>query len=355
MKKIYLYIITLFSIATIIILPACSKTSNLINSDSVIQPPVITEDTATIYLAGGCFWGVEGFFQQIPGVLSVESGYANGIGENPSYYDVLGGDREFAETVKITYLPYTVHLEELLLRYFQIIDPLSVNQQGNDIGIQYRTGIYYESEEDLQIIKKIYDYESKRLSSLLAVELEPLKNFYKAEEYHQDYLEKNPKGYCHINLSDAFLPLFPGPDYVKEDSQTLKDRLGKDAYEVVMEGATEPMFSHEYSKEMRRGIYVSAVTGIPLFSSSDKFESGCGWPSFTTPITTDILSYLPDSSLGMTRIEVKDDVYHLGHVFEDGPVERGALRYCINGLSLKFIPEEDLDSWGLSDYKLFIR
>ena len=151
----------------------------------------------TIYLAGGCFWGVQKYFDQFDGVLATEVGYANGPEEAPSYRDVCNSSGH-AETVKVDYDPEVISLTELLGYYFMVIDPLSVNKQGNDRGIQYRTGIYYTDESQLPEIKTVYREQEEKAGAKLAVEMEPLKNFYTAEEYHQKYLDKNPNGYCHI-------------------------------------------------------------------------------------------------------------------------------------------------------------
>lgn len=152
-----------------------------------------------IYLAGGCFWGTEKFFEQFDGVLSTAVGYANGPEEvkNPSYKDVYN-DSGHAETVKVEYDQAMISLRELLHDYFMIIDPVSVNRQGGDIGIQYRTGIYYTDESDLDEIDAVMQEEEKKVGQKLAVEVLPLKNFWTAEEYHQKYLDKNPTGYCHV-------------------------------------------------------------------------------------------------------------------------------------------------------------
>jgi methionine-S-sulfoxide reductase len=151
-----------------------------------------------IYLAGGCFWGTEHYFKQIRGVLNTEVGFANGVGENPSYKQVKTGTTGFAETVHIQYDPSQVSLDLLLEMFFKAIDPLSLNKQGEDEGTQYRTGIYYVDNEDLDVIRKAFAAEQSKYPEPLAVELLPLQNFYTAEEYHQDYLDKNPHGYCHI-------------------------------------------------------------------------------------------------------------------------------------------------------------
>ena len=151
----------------------------------------------TIYLAGGCFWGVQKYFDQFDGVSATEVGYANGPDEAPTYQEVCASSGH-AETVKIDYDPEAISLTDLLNYYFMVIDPLSVNRQGNDRGIQYRTGVYYTDESLLPKIEAVFKAQEEKVGSKLAVEVEPLRNFYTAEEYHQKYLDKNPGGYCHI-------------------------------------------------------------------------------------------------------------------------------------------------------------
>ncbi len=309
------------------------------------------ENIKTIYLAGGCFWGVEGYFQRIKGVVETETGYANGRSTDTNYEKIKETDH--AETVEIKYDMSIISLEEILLHYFRIIDPTSVNKQGNDIGRQYRTGVYYIEDSQLEIINKIFNYEEE-INGKLAVEIASLKNFVSAEDYHQDYLKNNPNGYCHINLGIAYEPLFSGT-YENPDDEEIKKIIDEESYHILRENATERPNSSALNQEYRRGIYVDKITGEPLFSSSDKFESGCGWPSFAKPILTDRIDYREDTSHGMKRIEVRSlsGDNHLGHVFTDGIKEKGGLRYCINGASLKFIPLEDMEKEGYSPYKIF--
>lgn len=306
----------------------------------------------TIYLAGGCFWGVEAYFKKINGIVSTIVGYANGNTNDTNYTHLK--ETGHAETIKIIYDFSLVSLEEILLHYFRIIDPKSVNKQGNDVGRQYRTGIYYTNEKDLKIIEKIMNYETK-LHGELAVEVLPLENFVKAEEYHQDYLYKNPGGYCHVNLALTSEPLF-NEDYSNPDLEEQKKLLDEISYKVMRENKTEQPHSSTLNNEYRKGIYVDKLTGEPLFSSSEKFEAGCGWPSFSKSIMSDTLNYKNDTSFSMNRIEVRSRLgdNHLGHVFNDGPTEKGGLRYCINGSSLRFIRLEDMDKEGYSDYKIFV-
>lgn len=301
-----------------------------------------------IYLAGGCFWGVEGYFKRIEGVVDTACGYANGNSENPSYEDVCRHNTGHSETVRIDFDDEIISLEDLLIYYFRIIDPVSVNKQGNDVGTQYRTGIYYTDEAQMSVIESAIIKEQSKHTEKIAVEVLPLKSFYNAEEYHQDYLEKNPNGYCHINLNLAYEPIVRSEDYKKDDDDVLKNRLTDLQYNVTMNAATERPFDNEFNLNFEKGIYVDITSGEPLFFSTDKFESGCGWPSFSKPIQKDLVKYKEDLSLGRRRIEVRSNSadIHLGHVFNDGPIELGGLRYCINSAALRFIPLKRMKEEG---------
>ena len=320
-------------------------------SDQQPSKKVLNTNKKVIYLAGGCFWGVEGYFKKLPGVYKTEVGYANGKTDDTSYENVASTDH--AETVKVCYDKSVISLEEILLHYFRIIDPLSVNRQGNDIGRQYRTGVYYTDDSDSKIIDKIFHYEEE-LHGPIAVKKSTLKNFIKAEDYHQDYLDKNPSGYCHIDISLSSKPLF-NEKYTMPSDDKLREMLDQTSYNVMRNAATEAPGSSSLNDEFRPGIYVDKITGEPLFCSTDKFDAGCGWPSFSKPITTDKLTEHIDTSHMMVRTEVvsKNSNSHLGHVFDDGPIDKGGLRYCINGAALRFIPFEKMDKEGYGDYKIF--
>lgn len=316
-------------------------------------------DTKEIYFAGGCFWGVEEYFSRITGVQDVTSGYANGHGKNPSYGEVCSGETGYAETVHVKYDPAMVSLETLTRQFFKIINPISVNRQGNDRGSQYRTGIYYTDEADRPVLEKVWKEIQAGYSQPLAVELEALKNYYLAEDYHQDYLRKNPGGYCHINFDSLEdIPTetrnsLEAKYYSKPDDAELHKLLTPAQYNVTQKSGTERAFSGQYWDNEEPGIYVDVVTGEPLFSSADKFFSRCGWPSFTRPISPLVVTEHEDTSFGMARTEVRSRVgdSHLGHVFADGPEDRGGLRYCINSVAIRFIPYEDMDEEGYADLK----
>lgn len=320
-------------------------------SDQKPSKKVLSSNKKVIYLAGGCFWGVEGYFKKLHGVYETEVGYANGKTDNTDYANVAATDH--AETVRVCYDKSVISLEEILLHYFRIIDPLSVNRQGNDIGRQYRTGVYYTDDYDSKIIDKIFHYEEE-LHGPIAVKKSTLKNFIKAEDYHQDYLDKNPGGYCHIDISLSSKPLF-NEEYPLPSEDKLREILDRTSYNVMRKATTEAPGTSPLNNEFRPGIYVDKITGEPLFCSADKFDAGCGWPSFSKPITTEKLTEHIDTSHMMVRTEVvsKNSNSHLGHVFDDGPIDKGGLRYCINGAALRFIPFEKMDEEGYGDYKIF--
>lgn len=238
-----------------------------------------------IYLAGGCFWGLEQLMQSIPGVIDAQSGYANGTGaEDADYETVCTGETGFRETVRVEYDPEQVSLDALLLAYFYVIDPTVKNRQGNDWGSQYQTGVYYTNDAAKETVERIAGIERGRIREF-HVEIGPLINFFPAEEYHQNYLEKHPGGYCHIPRDEiklfSKLRIDPG-DYRKPAAEAIRDKLTDEQYRVTQESGTERPFSNEFWDKFEKGIYVDVVTGEPLFSSTDKFESGCGWPAFSS-------------------------------------------------------------------------
>lgn len=312
-----------------------------------------------IYLAGGCFWGVEAYFERIAGITGVVSGYANGRTENPSYRDVIYKDTGHAETVRVSYDPQRIALDTLLQHFFRIIDPFSLNRQGNDQGTQYRTGIYSQNRhEQAQVAAALAQLQSGHERPVVVENL-PLVHFYPAEDYHQDYLAKNPGGYCHVDLRLAGQPLessrqpaFLAEGYRRPTDETLRRILTPAQYQVTRENATEHAFSHEYDNLFEPGLYVDVVSGEPLFSSRDKYQSGCGWPSFVRPVQPQAVTEHDDFSHNMRRVEVRSRMAdsHLGHVFPDGPPERGGLRYCINGYSLLFVPLAEMQAQGYGDW-----
>lgn len=304
----------------------------------------------TIFLAGGCFWGTAHLFSLVPGVTETTAGYANSIIAEPTYQQVCTGETKAAETVRVVYDENQVGLTNLLSLYFRSIDPVSVNRQGGDIGTQYRTGIYYVSPSDKEVIEAMLAMLQRRYSEPIEIEYGPLVNFYPAEDYHQDYLVKNPGGYCHVN--PALFEEARNMGRLHDDKAELRARLTPLQWEVTQNGATERPYVNEYDSEFRPGIYVDITDGTPLFVSSRKYNSGCGWPAFTRPINDDTVTEHDDYSFGRHRIEVRaaKSGSHLGHVFPDGPAEDGGMRYCINSASLRFIPKEQMEAEGYGSY-----
>ena len=347
-------------IAASMIFTACqggnvmADTTQTTNIPSTAAPQIDKDNLSEIWLAGGCFWGIEEYFSRIEGVYDVTSGYANGKTEDPSYQEVIRGSGH-AETVHILYDPKILDLDTLLDYYFRVIEPTVLNRQGNDVGEQYRTGIYYKNESDLAVIQEVIKREQENYEEPIVTEVLPLDNFYLAEEYHQDYLKKNPNGYCHVD----FGVLDEGPEirvnpanYSKPSDEVLKATLTDAQYRVTQLNETERAFTNEYFDNHDPGLYVDVATGEPLFTSTDKYDSGCGWPSFVAPIDPDVIVEKTDESFGMVRTEVRSRVgdSHLGHVFNDGPPDRGGLRYCINSASIKFIPLEEMEDAGYGKF-----
>lgn len=352
-KKIIFALLLLSSVCH----TGCAK--GVSNNQPKEQENNIMEKNKEIYFAGGCFWGTEHFLKLINGVKATQVGYANGNVANPTYKQVCTGETNFAETVKVEYDPQEVDLNLLIDLFFKTIDPTSLNRQGNDRGTQYRTGIFYTDPADLPMIEAVVKEQAKAYSKPLVVEVKPLSNFYKAEDYHQDYLDKNPGGYCHVNpaLFELAKKANTKKAYKKPDDATLRTKLTAEQYAVTQKAATEPAFKNEYWNEHREGIYVDITTGEPLFTSTDKFDSGCGWPSFSKPIDKKVVKENVDNSHGMVRTEVRSlsGNAHLGHVFNDGPVDKGGLRYCINSASLRFIPKEKMQEEGYGEYISLVR
>lgn len=331
---------------------------------------------STIYLAGGCFWGLEAFLKRLPGVHHTQVGYANGTTQNPNYCDVCYRNTGHAETVLVQYDKSVISLDILLDAFFTVTDPTSLNRQGNDCGVQYRSGIYWVQEGDVPIIRQALERQRHLCARCIVTESEPLTCFYPAEEAHQNYLEHNPGGYCHIDLAasepfiallsdqqdyrenttDNIYELIQNQGYQAPDNDTLKELLSHEEYQVVRRNATEAPFSHPLNDHNEVGIYVDIVSGEPLFSSDAKFESGCGWPAFSRPLADQVITELTDYSFGSVRTEVRSEAgdAHLGHVFADGPLESGGLRYCINGSALRFIAYDNLEHEGYGYLKPFV-
>ncbi len=307
----------------------------------------------TIYLAGGCFWGLQKLLKEIPGVLRTVSGYANGSGEAEADYEtVCTGRTGFRETVRADYDTDEVTLDRLLFSFFDVIDLAAVNRQGNDVGTQYQSGVYWEpgDEETARTAARVSGIVRERCEAF-AVELKPLKNFFPAEDYHQDYLDRFPGGYCHISpLAIKRIPaeqIDPGR-YPRPEEQVIREKLSELQYAVTQKAGTEPPFDNAFWDFDQPGIYVDVVTGEPLFTSKEKFESDCGWPAFSAPVEAGTVTELEDRSFGMARTEVRSRSgnSHLGHVFR-GPYEGpDGVRYCINSAALRFVPFDEMEEAG---------
>lgn len=325
---------------------------------------------AEAIFAGGCFWCMEPPFSFIDGVIDVKAGYTGGHTENPTYKEVSSGKTGHYEAIRVTYDPNKVKYERLLNIFWQNIDPTDAGGQFADRGTQYHTAIFYTdasqkavAEASKEALGKSGKFEGPIVTAIL-----PAQKFYVAEDYHQDYAEKNPEyykrykigsgraGYLEKKWGDLKMQEQQAKNdwhhFVKPDKAALKKMLSSIQYDVTQKDGTEHAFSNEYWNNHEPGIYVDVVSGEPLFSSTDKYESGTGWPSFVKPIKPDVVVKKEDRSWFSVRTEVRSRIAdsHLGHVFDDGPADRGGLRYCMNSAAMRFIPASELDDKGYSEF-----
>jgi len=325
--------------------------------------------TATAVFAGGCFWSMQSAFEKVYGVISVQSGYTGGTTRNPTYDTYAAGGH--VEAVQVLYDPSRVSYKDLLDTYWRHTDPTDNTGQFVDKGPQYRPVVFWlddtqrrEAEASKAALEK-----SGRFKAPIVTEIRKAEAFHPAEEYHQDYAKKNPGDYemyrSHSGR-DQILARYWGPaalmdpaappsakdgGYHKPGVEQLKKMLNPMQFEVTQQEGTEPPFNNEYWNNHKAGIYVDIVSGEPLFSSTDKFESGTGWPSFTRPLAPSNIVEKVDKSFMMVRTEVKSRYAgsHLGHVFDDGPMPTG-LRYCMDSASLRFVPVADMQKEGYGQY-----
>ena len=305
--------------------------------------------------AGGCFWCMVKPFHKYEGVERVISGYTGGHVDNPTYQQVCSETTGHLEAVEITFDPEVISYEELLRIYWRQIDPTDGGGQFNDRGESYRPAIFYHSEEQRAAAEhsKQEVEDSGRFARSIEVDIRPAKTFWEAEDYHQDYYKKNPFRYEMYRVGSGRAKFIKEAWSDRKQQQALRERLTPMQYKVTQENGTEPPFQNEYWDEEREGLYVDIVEGTPLFTSHDKFQSNCGWPSFSRPIEEKRVDLNMDTTHHMVRTEVrsKQGDSHLGHVFDDGPKELGGLRYCINSAALRFVPVEELEEAGYGEYK----
>ena len=354
--------------------------------DNRVAAPAVTgvpmpEGTQTALLANGCFWCVEADLEKVAGVLDVRSGYAGGTGENPTYENY--GARGFREVVEVTYDPDVVSYANLVEHIMKHGDPTDGDGSFYDRGEEYAPAVYYENDTEKSEAERVIAAIDALgvFSEPVAIKVLPRTPFFPAEDYHQDYAEKNPIRYSYYRNGserDTFIKKHWGKgsgefsvstpsassdaesaawkSYRKPDDVTLRATLTPIQYKVTQNDGTETPFANEYDINKAEGIYVDVLSGEPLYSSRDKYDSGTGWPSFVKPITPDAVALHDDISILGLRTEVRS-VYadsHLGHVFKDGPSERGGLRYCMNSAALRFVPKESMEVEGYGAYLKYL-
>lgn len=357
------------------------NSNDMSHTDSMNSEDTTNQNLETVLVAGGCFWCVEADLEKTPGVISAVSGYAGGTTKNPTYQNYgSGGHRE---VVEVTYDVNKLSFEDILIVTMKTTDPTDDDGTFGDRGDKYSSAFYYETPEQKDTIEKLLvDVNANGpYAKPLAVDVEARPVFWPAEANHQDYykgtltklkyqfyrdgsgrtdfIKKNwgadtsptlPWRTNNTTMNET--TVYPWTSYTKPDKATLKATMDAEAYRVTQENGTERAGTSALDKNYERGVYVDVLSGEPLYSSRDKFDSGTGWPSFVAPINATALTEHEDRKLFSVRVETRSAIAdnHLGHVFTDGPVDRGGLRYCMNGAALRFVPEADMEEAGYGDF-----
>jgi peptide methionine sulfoxide reductase msrA/msrB len=394
-KKVLLLLIFLIFVFALVFLPEKSKNDNEIVVGKKNEN-VSYEGYKKAYFAGGCFWCIEAPFQETEGVLEAISGYIGGAKDKADYKSVITGKTKHRESVEVIYDENKVSYKELLEIFFTQIDPTDDGGQFTDRGFQYTSGIYFQNKEQKEQAEKIISelVKSKKFDKSITVNVLPFEKFFKAEDYHQDFYKKSADyykkykkgsgrtGFIEENwakemalieiekikkektfteslevdtdtkvITDIFSSKKTWLNFTKPSEESLKKSLTEIQFEVTQKNETERPYANEYWDNKRDGIYVDIVSGEPLFSSKDKYKSGTGWPSFVKTIDGINLDEQDEHKLFYKRIEIKSKIAksHLGHIFSDGPISRGGLRYCVNSASLRFVPKDEMEKEGYGE------